>query len=62
MNTKPLDDLLTEMYEVASKSESDDTVTMVGCHSTQDGGDEVDGPVEQTNTRVNMSNKVLLQN
>ena len=60
MNTKPLDDLLTEMYEVASKSESDDTVTMVDCHS--DGGDEVDGPVEQTNTRVNMSNKVLLQN
>ena len=60
VDTKPLDDLLTEMLEVASKSESDDTVTMAGCHGTQDGGDEVDGPV-QPNTRENLSNKVLLQ-
>ena len=61
VNTKPLDDLLTEMLEMACKSESNDTVTMAGCYGTQNGGDEVDGPVVQPNPRANMSDKVLLK-
>ena len=61
VNTKPLDDLLSEMLEVACNNKPDNTLTTVGCCVTQDGGDEVDGPVEQTNTRANMLNKVLLK-
>ena len=59
VDTKPLDDLLTEMKEVARSIEPDNSVTTVGNHGTQDGGDEVDGPV-QPNARANMSDKVLL--
>ena len=60
-DTKLLDDLLTEMFEVAQKNKPDDTVTTVGCYDTEDGGDEVDGPVVPPNTTTNMSDKVLLQ-
>ena len=59
-DTKLLDDLLTEMFEMAHKNKPDDTVTIVGCYDTEDGGDEVDGPVVQPNTTANMSDKVLL--
>ena len=63
VNTKPLDDLLSEMFKVACNDEPDNTVTKVGYYDIelQDGGDEVDGPVVQSNTRANMSNKVLLK-
>ena len=61
VDTKPLDDLLTKMREVAHKSKPDDTVTTVGCYDTEDGGDEVDGPVVPPNTTKNISDKVLLQ-
>ena len=61
VDTKPLDDLLTEMFEVAHKNKPDDTVTIVGCYDTEDGGDEVDGLVVPPNIITNMSGKVLLQ-
>ena len=60
VNTKHLNDLLTTMREVAHKSKPDDTVTIVGCYDTEDGGDEVDGPVVPPNTTANISDKVLL--
>ena len=60
VDTKPLDDLLTKMFEVAHKNKPDDTLTIVGCYDTEDGGDEVDGPVVPPNTIANISDKVLL--
>ena len=51
VNTEPLNDLLSEMEKVQRKK-SNDTVTKVDCHGTQDGGDEVDGPVVQPNLSV----------
>ena len=61
VNTKPLDELLTEMFEVARNNKPDNTETMAGCYDTEDGGDEVDGPVVQPNATENVSDEVLLK-